>query len=58
VRVIFRYIIPAIFVVAGTLYAIDAAVQNSSGSIIAGIVVALLGVAFFFVMKFTTRDLG
>jgi len=33
VKVIFRYIIPAIVVVAGTLYA-------------------------FFVMKFTTRDLG
>lgn len=57
-KYIFRYIIPAIFVVAGVLYAIGAAVQHSMGNVIAGIVVALLGAAFFFVMKFTTRDLG
>jgi hypothetical protein len=58
VKYVFRYVLPAVFVVAGVLYAVTAAVQGSSGKVVAGIIVAALGVAFFFVAKFTTKDLG
>jgi hypothetical protein len=34
VKYVFRYVLPAVFVVAGVLYAVTAAVQGSSGKVV------------------------
>ena len=56
-KYVFRYVLPSVFVIAGVLYAVSAAAHGSTGEIFAGIIVAVLGVACFFVMRWTTKDL-
>jgi hypothetical protein len=57
-KYVFRYVLPSIFVIAGVLYAVSAAAHGSTGKIFAGIIVAVVGAAAFFVMRWATKDLG
>jgi hypothetical protein len=55
-KYVFRYVLPAVFLIAGIAYAALAVAQGAGGRIVAGVVVAAAGVALFFVMRVTTKD--